>query len=145
MSGWIVWVIVACVFGVGEVTLTSGFWLAPFALGAALAAAIDAAGVSEPLDFLAFLVVTVATLILLRPIVASKLISSTPELRTGAAALVGHDAVVIDRIANDEHVGTVRIGAETWTARSYDERDEIAAGTKVQVVEIRGATALVME
>ena len=35
--------IAACVFGVGEM-LTTGFFLAPFALGAALAAVADAAG-----------------------------------------------------------------------------------------------------
>jgi membrane protein implicated in regulation of membrane protease activity len=41
MAGWVLWVILACAFGVGE-TLSGGFFLAPFALGAALAAAGDA-------------------------------------------------------------------------------------------------------
>ena len=40
--------------------------------------------------------------------------------------------------------GTVRIGGEVWTARSYDETEVIPAGEQVEVVEIRGATALVM-
>ena len=42
MTGWVLWVIAAGVFGVGEM-LTTGFFLAPFALGAALAAAVDVA------------------------------------------------------------------------------------------------------
>ena len=67
-----------------------------------------------------------------------------PAIRTGAAALVGRDAVVLERIANHEGVGCVRIGGEVWTARSYDEDEVIDAGERVQVVEIRGATALVM-
>jgi membrane protein implicated in regulation of membrane protease activity len=57
---------------------------------------------------------------------------------------VGADAIVLERIANQEGVGCVRIGGEVWTARSYEDDDVIPAGERVQVVEIRGATALVM-
>ena len=54
-------------------------------------------------------------------------------------------AIVLERIANDEGVGCVKIdGGEVWTARSYDEDEVIDAGERVEVVEIRGATALVM-
>ena len=38
----------------------------------------------------------------------------------------------------------MKIGGEVWTARSYDEEQVIPAGERVEVVEIRGATALVM-
>ncbi len=145
MSGWIWWLLVACGFGVGEVVLTTGFWLAPFALGASLAALTDAVGVGEPIDFAVFLVFTIGALVSLRPLVASRLLHHGPVLRTGSAALVGQSAVVLDRIDNHEGVGTVRIGGEVWTARAYDEHREIASGTSVEVVDIRGATALVME
>jgi len=68
-----------------------------------------------------------------------------PPIRTGAAALVGHRAMVLERIANGEGVGCVKIdGGEVWTARSFDEDEVIPAGERVEVVEIRGATALVM-
>jgi membrane protein implicated in regulation of membrane protease activity len=39
----------------------------------------------------------------------------------------------------------VRIDGEVWTARAYLEEDVYEPGTRVQVVEIRGATALVTE
>jgi membrane protein implicated in regulation of membrane protease activity len=39
----------------------------------------------------------------------------------------------------------VRIDGEVWTARSLDEELVIEPGTSVQVVDIKGATALVME
>jgi membrane protein implicated in regulation of membrane protease activity len=145
VSGWIWWLIAASAFGVGEVTLATGFWLAPFALGSALAAGSDAVGLPEPVDFIVFLVVTVAALVSLRPLVASRLIHSVPLLRTGSAALIGQPAVVVDAIDNGAGLGTVRVGGEVWTARSYDEHREIPAGTRVEIVEIRGATALVME
>jgi membrane protein implicated in regulation of membrane protease activity len=51
---------------------------------------------------------------------------------------------VLERIAN-EHPGTVRIGGEVWTARAYGEDEVIEAGEVVDVIEIRGATALVTE
>ena len=39
----------------------------------------------------------------------------------------------------------MRIDGEVWTARAYDEDAVIEPGTRVEVVEIRGATALVSE
>ncbi len=51
---------------------------------------------------------------------------------------------MLERIANREGVGCVKIDGEVWTARSYDEDDVIDAGERVEVVEIRGATALVV-
>ncbi len=52
---------------------------------------------------------------------------------------------MLERIVNAEGVGCVKIGGEVWTARSYDEDQVIEAGTRVQVVQIKGATALVSE
>ena len=60
-----------------------------------------------------------------------------PSIRTGAAALVGRPAIVLERIANHEGVGCVKIdGGEVWTARSFDEDEVIDAGERVEVVEI---------
>ena len=39
--------------------------------------------------------------------------------------------------------GTVKLEGETWTARAYDEDRAFEPGTRVQVIEIRGATAFV--
>ncbi len=68
-----------------------------------------------------------------------------PAIRTGRGGAVGRPAIVLERIANDEGVGCVKIdGGEVWTARSFDDDEVIDAGERVEVVEIRGATALVM-
>jgi membrane protein implicated in regulation of membrane protease activity len=77
-----------------------------------------------------------------RPI-ARRHLHQPPRLRTGAAALVGRTAIVLQTIDNDRAVGQVRIDGDVWSARAYDESHVIEAGTKVQVIEIRGATALV--
>ena len=50
---------------------------------------------------------------------------------------------MVERIVNAEGVGCVRLDGEIWTARAYDDDEIIEPGTRVHVLEIRGATALV--
>jgi membrane protein implicated in regulation of membrane protease activity len=143
MDGWILWLVAACILGVAEMH-QGGLYLLPFALGAALAAVVSLLGVGAPLAVIVFVLASVIVLGALRP-VARRHRRLPPAIRTGAAALVGRRAMVLERIANDEGVGCVRIeGGEVWTARSYDDDEVIDAGERVEVVEIRGATALVM-
>jgi membrane protein implicated in regulation of membrane protease activity len=143
MEEWLVWLILAVIFGVGEI-LTLSFFLAPFAGGAAVAAVVSAAGVGFVGALAVFLAVSVVLLLALRPVARSHK-RTPPQIRTGTAALVGKSATVLERIANDEGVGCVRIDGEVWTARAFMEDETFEAGTRVQVVEIRGATALVTE
>jgi len=44
----------------------------------------------------------------------------------------------------DGQGGQVRIGGELWSARTLDDHDVIEAGTAVTVMQISGATALVV-
>jgi membrane protein implicated in regulation of membrane protease activity len=143
MEDWLLWLILAVIFGVGEIA-TLGFFLAPFAGGAAVASVVSAAGVPFVGSLAVFLVISVVLLAALRPL-ARRHRRMPPALRTGTAALVGKQAMVLERIANDEGVGCVRIDGEVWTARSFMDDETYEAGTQVQVVEIRGATALVTE
>ena len=143
MDAWVLWLIAAAIFGVGEIA-TLGFFLAPFAGGALVAAVVAAIGAGTALSWIAFLVVSVVLLGALRPIARSHR-RQPPALRTGTAALVGRTGMVVERIANDEGVGSVRIDGELWTARAYDDDEVIEAGVRVQVLEIRGATALVTQ
>ena len=142
MDLWIIWLIAAGVLGVGEMH-QGAFYLAPFALGAALAAVVSLLGAGAALSAVVFVAASAIVFATLRP-VASRHRQLPPSIRTGAAALVGRPAIVLERIANDEGVGCVRIGGEVWTARSYDDDEVFDAGERVEVVEIRGATALVM-
>lgn len=144
VTGWIIWLVVACGFGAGELLAGAGsFFLAPFALGAALAA-VAASVAGETAAAVVFVFASILTLMSVRPLVHRRL-TSTPELRTGGAALVGRQALVTERIANREGMGRVRIDGDVWTARSLDEDVVIEPGRTVEIVDIRGATALVME
>jgi membrane protein implicated in regulation of membrane protease activity len=142
--GWVFWILAAVILAVGEM-LTVSFFLAPFAAGALLAALVDAGGGGTVLSWGVFIITSLLLLLVVRPIARSH--RRTPAaLRTGTAALIGRRAVVVERIANDDAMGAVRIdNGEVWTARAYDDDHLIDVGRRVEVVEIRGATALVTE
>jgi membrane protein implicated in regulation of membrane protease activity len=142
MESWVIWLILAVVLAVGEIA-TLGFFLAPFAGGAAVAAVLAAFGAGTTAEAAAFLVVSIVLLAALRPLARSH--QKGKALKMGTAALVGQTAMVVERIANDEGVGCVKLDGEIWTARAYDDDAVIEPGTKVHVLEIRGATALVSE
>ena len=142
MQVWVIWLIAAGILGVGEMH-QGGFYLAPFALGAAVAAIVSLLGAGAAVSAVVFVAASAIVFATLRPL-ARRHRQLPPSIRTGAAALIGRPAIVLERIANNEGVGCVRIGGEVWTARSYDDDEVFDAGERVEVVEIRGATALVM-
>jgi membrane protein implicated in regulation of membrane protease activity len=143
MDSWIAWLLVGCVLAVGEM-LTTGFFLAPFAAGAFAAAVLALVGAGAVVSTVVFAVMTALLFGLVRPI-ARRHLRTPPEIRTGTAALIGRPAVVLERIANHEGVGSVKIEGEVWSARSWDDDHVIEAGERVEVIEIRGATALVSD
>jgi membrane protein implicated in regulation of membrane protease activity len=143
MDAWVLWLIAAVVLAVAEV-LNLSFFLFPFAIGAAGAAVAELAGAGTPVALVVFAVLTAVSFGIVRPI-AKRHLRTPPAIRTGTAALVGKPAVVVERIVNDDASGAVRIEGEVWTARSYDEDRVIERGARVEVIEIRGATALVAE
>ena len=141
MAAWIIWVIVAAVLALGE-AVTARFLLAPFAAGAALAALVAAAGAGLGVVWATFLAIAALFGLVVRPVARSHR-RRAPSPAAEPAVLVGRPALVLERIANGEGMGCVRIGGEVWTARARDASETIAAGTPVEVVDIRGATALV--
>jgi membrane protein implicated in regulation of membrane protease activity len=142
MDAWLIWLIAAVVLAIGEMA-TLSFFLAPFAGGALVAALMSALDAGPTIEWAAFIVVSVVLLAALRPIARSH--QRRRPARMNTAALVGQTAVVVERIANLEGVGCVKLDGEIWTARAFIDDQVIEPGTKVQVMEIRGATALVSE
>jgi membrane protein implicated in regulation of membrane protease activity len=140
MLSWIIWLIVAAVLGVAELlTMTFAFGL--IAVAAVVAAAVGAFHIDLGVQLAAFVVAAGAGLGFVRP-VAIRHIKQPPALRTGVAALVGRSAIVLEEV--NEHSGRVRIDGEEWSSRPYlDESLVIPVGTKVDVMQIKGATALV--
>ena len=139
---WLPWLVLAVVLaGVEVATLDLVFlMLAAGALGAAGTAALGAPLV---LQGIVGLLVAAGMLGLVRPVALRHLRAGTPETRTGVAALVGRQALVLERV--DTHGGRVKLGGEVWSARSYDPFATLEPGRTVDVVSIEGATAVVLD
>ena len=135
------WVLLAVVLAAGEVMSLSLF-LAPFAVGALFGAVAELAGAGAALSIIVFLVSSGLLFGLVRPI-ARRHMRTPAQLRTGTAALVGKTALGTERV--DANAGAVKLEGEVWTARPYVPDEVIESGSRVHVVEIQGATALVSE
>lgn len=140
MPAWLIWAIVAAGLGVGEILTPGLFFLGPVAIAAVLAGILALAGLGAAIQLLAFVVASIASVAVLRPLARSHL-HVPPVLRTGTAALVGANALVLQRV--DINGGLVRIGGEEWSARAFMEDQVLEPGAQVEVVKIEGATALV--
>jgi membrane protein implicated in regulation of membrane protease activity len=136
---WVIWVVAAAVLGVAEV-LTATLGLGLVAVGALAAALTSALGGDAVLQLAAFVVVSLAGIVLIRPIGLRRL-RRRPLLRTGTAALVGKTGYVLADVT--PHAGRINIGGEEWSARPFDEISVIPSGSTVDVLQIKGATALV--
>jgi len=139
---WLVWVIAAVALAVGEILTPGLFFLGPVALAAGVTAVIAVAGAPVWLQLILFAAASAASLAVLRPL-AQRHLRMPAAIRTGTAALEGAHAVVLQRV--DQTGGRVRIGGEDWSARAFMPDQVIEPGTRVEVVKIEGATALVYE
>lgn len=139
MPAWVAWAIAAAILAAGEAA-SAALVLGPVALAAAVAAIVAAAGAGAVAQIVAFIVASLAALVVLRPI-ARRHIRIPPHMRTGAAALIGTSATVLERVSREG--GRVKIGGEIWSARAYDDDEVIEPGDRVEVLKIDGATALV--
>ncbi|HEX2070041.1 MAG TPA: NfeD family protein [Thermoleophilaceae bacterium] len=141
MSAWVIWIVAAGLLAIGEMVSLS-FFMGPIAVAAVVAAVAALAGAGTALQLVVFILASIASLIVLRPI-ARRHLHTPAKIRTGTAALVGARAVVLERV--DGAGGTVKLAGEVWSARAYDEDEVLEPGARVEVMQIEGATALVSD
>jgi membrane protein implicated in regulation of membrane protease activity len=138
----VIWLIFAVVLA-GAEALTGDMSLLMLS-GGALAAAGGSWLVGWPFwaDAGVFLVVSVLLLVLVRPALRRRL---TPArgLPTGIKALEGKTALVLGRVARDE--GQVKLDGQVWSARPLNDNDVFEPGERVTVMQINGATAVVIK
>src|SRR4051794_17775853 len=109
------------------------------AVGALAAAVVAALGGGVVLAVVVFVVVALL-LLTVRPLLVRRL-HSGPSTLTGAAALVGREALVLDTTTDSG--GRVKLGGEVWSARTAARGTSFLPGQPVRVVAIEGATAVV--
>src|SRR3954454_10784586 len=140
MTDWVLWLLAAGVLLVAEM-LALTFVLGMLAVAAVAAAVAAGVGLPPAVQLGVFAGSSLLLIGVVRPIARGHL--RTPaSLQSGTAALVGRRATAVTEVSHAG--GRVRIGGEIWAARTYDEHQVIAEGSAVDVVQIDGATAVVL-
>jgi membrane protein implicated in regulation of membrane protease activity len=136
---WI-WLGAAVLFGLGEMATPGSFFLGPFAIGAAIAAALAFAGVDAVWQWTAFVGISVASLFALRPL-ARRLDRTAGSDGVGSRRLIGRTGVVLTDITEGDP-GVVRIDREEWRAVAAGGT-ELQAGQRIRVTEVEGTKVIV--
>ena len=139
LEEWQAWVGLAVLLG-GLELLSLDLILLMLAGGAVLGMVAAIIGLPVVAQVLIALAGSVAALALVRPSVVKRL-HGGPTLVLGHDALVGRQALVIERVS--AHGGQIKVGGDVWSARPYDEDLVIEPGATVDIFQIKGATALV--
>ena len=141
IDAWVWWLIGAAALGIGLV-ITAMPELGMLAVGAVAAAvAAGILGGDAVVQVVVFVVVSTALIAVVRPI-ANRHRAQRPQLATGIDALKGKQAVVLERV--DGSGGRIKLAGEVWSARALDTDHAYEVGEAVDVVDIEGATAIVM-
>jgi len=138
---WETWLMIAVALGVLEL-LSTDLILIMLAGGALVGMLLALVGITVSVQIVVALATALGLLALIRPNMVHRL-HAGPTLRTGAEALIGQRGFVLEPLSHVEP-GRVKIGGEVWSAKPYDEDDQIEVGAAVDVVSIKGATAYVL-
>lgn len=121
--------------------ITANLLFASLSISALAASGAAVLGADVVVQGMTFGVAAVLSLLLLRPIALKHLkVRGTPAA-TNVDALIGAEALTLTEV--NDRTGQVKLTGETWSAKT--EAGTIAADQKVQVVAIRGATAVIKE
>jgi membrane protein implicated in regulation of membrane protease activity len=130
-------------FTVGELAVAGSFLLAPFAVGALVAAVAAFAGVAVPVEWVLFLAGSAATFAAQRPL-ARRHEAGSPHSPVGAQRWVSREALVIEDIpGHPGGGGRIRLDREEWRAESLTGAP-IRAGATVLVSRVDGTRLVVV-
>ncbi|MFB6679057.1 NfeD family protein [Streptomyces sp. NPDC057684] len=140
IDAWVWWLIGAAALGI-PLVITAMPEFGMLSAGAVAGAVTAGLGGGMVTQVLVFAAVSVALIAVVRPI-AARHSAQRPVLATGIEALKGKQAVVVERV--DGSGGRIKLAGEIWSARSLDETESYEPGRHVDVVDIEGATAIVV-
>ena len=137
--GWLVLIIILLVIEIATLGLTT-IW---FAGGATAAFLSTFFGAGPVIQWMLFLVLSLAFLLLTRPMAVRYMKNN--QVSTNADSLVGKTVVVSEKIDNLAQSGKVNIADIEWMVRSTDDLKIIPAGRKVKICSIEGVKLIVEE
>ncbi|WP_419993796.1 NfeD family protein [Streptomyces boninensis] len=142
VDAWVWWLVAAVGLGI-PLVLTAMPEFGMFAVGAVAGAVTAGLGGGVTAQVLVFVIVSVALIAVVRPI-ANRNSAGRPELKSGIDALKGKQAVVLERIDGGGEGGRIKLAGEVWSARALEPDKVYEPGAQVDVVDIEGATAIVL-
>ena len=111
-----------------------------FALGALAALLAALCGASGPIQIVLFVVVSMAALVVTRPLVKKYVNAKVQHIN--ADRILGQECVVTEQVDNLAGTGEISVDGKRWTARSSDLA-VIPQGSRVTVERIEGVKAIV--
>ena len=138
----IMWLILLACFLVVE-AITVGLTTIWFAGGALVAAIASGRGAGILIQWVLFLIVSLALLIFTRPMAVRYMNKGVPK--TNVNSLIGERAVVIQKINNLEQTGQVRINDIEWMARTSSDEVTIPEHAIVTIEDVQGVKLIVKE
>ena len=137
---WVMWLIIAGTCFIIEI-INIGFLMFWFGVGALLAMITSFFTDNVIIQTSVFVISSTILLFFTRPL-ANKFAKSDDKNKTNAYSIVGKKGLVITDIDPISGQGQIKIGTETWSAKSLDDQ-KIEKGTQIEVVKIDGVKAIV--
>ncbi|MCI6737709.1 MAG: NfeD family protein [Intestinibacter sp.] len=134
------WLIVAIIFGVGEL-MTTSLTLIWFSIGALVVMLISIFIESILWQVIVFAAISVTLLVIATKYLVDK--DKNVKYNTNLQGIISQKAMVIEDIEPYES-GVVKLNGEEWTAISKDEL-KIEKGKVVEIIEIEGVKLIVRE
>ena len=131
---WLIWLSAGIILAILEV-FTPGFFIVGIGVSLAIAALPAALGLPFWVQLLVCGAMILIFFLIVRPLVMK--IPHSDSKKTGTAALIGEEGIVVETITRIEG-GRVKVGGEVWKAKSDEtiEQDLLVVVTGVEGVTL---------
>lgn len=135
-----IWIAVTAAAVVIEIITLGDLICIWFAVGGAFSAVLAALNVAQPLQYVAFFVVSIISMLVIRPLAFNYLRGNT--VPTNSDRLIGKTAKLTKGISEDTW-GEVKLDGTLWSAVTADN-SSINKGEMVKVIAIDGSKLVVI-
>ena len=135
------WIIFGIILMIAEI-FTPGFLLASFGIGAFGGSLFAYWDFEFKVQLFVFSAVTMLVFFGVRPLYNKYFYKLDDQRKTGVNAFIGNNYKVTENINNSENSGRVRIGSESWRARSEND-ESFKKGEMIKVKKVEGSTLIV--
>lgn len=138
---WYMWLIAAGVFFIAEI-ITVGFMIFWLGIAALIVSVVSLFIENVFIQMALFVILSTLLLFITKPFLEKFVIKKDEKVATNAFAVIGQKARVIKSMDPITKLGQIKVGSETWTAKTKDDT-LLQEGDVVTVDSIDGVKAIV--